>query len=100
MNEKLKRYRISTNKYHLWKYEVSEEVLNDKSLPDFISEIDNYPIENLISGKVYHNKRKKLISITVKPIKTTFILPYCRQAQEKTQLFPSYKEKELSYERL
>lgn len=89
---KLKHYRVQINSYSLWKYEVSEQALKEKSLPDFIKNIDKYPIEDLISGQAYHNKNKKLISITVKPIKTTFIVPYYRSSIEGTLLFPSYKK--------
>lgn len=62
------------------------------SLPDFVENIDNYPIKDLISGQAYHNKNKKLISITVKPIKTTFIVPYYMSSAEGTLLFPAYRK--------
>ena len=90
--EQLKHYRVLVQSNSLWKYEVSEAVLNEKSLLDFISVIDSYPIKDLISGQAYHNKNKKLISITVKPIKTTFIAPYYMYSVEGTKLFPAYKK--------
>ena len=89
---KLKHYRVQINEYSLWKYEVSEAALKQKNLPDFIEKIDRFPIEDLISGQAYHNKSKKLLSITVKPIKTTFIVPYYMSSIEGTLLFPSYKK--------
>ena len=84
----LKSYRIVANSHSLWKYEVSEAALEETSLPCFIEQIDSYPIEKLISGQAYHNFGKKLISITVKPIKTTFIVPYNRNSKEGSLLFP------------
>lgn len=87
----LKKYRALFNTYSLWKYEVSEAAIKINGLPDFIETIDSYPIVNLISGQAYHNKNKKLISITVKPIKTTFILPYNNRSKEGTLIFPSIK---------
>jgi len=84
----LKNYRISVNSYSLWKYEVSEAAFKETSLPYFIEHIDDYPIDKLISGQAYHNYGKKLISITVKPIKTTFIVPYHTHSKEGSLLFP------------
>lgn len=85
-------YRVLINQYSLWKYEISEAALKERSLLDFIENIDNYPIKDLISGQAYHNKNKKLLSITVKPIKTTFIVPYYMYSVEGTMLFPAYKK--------
>lgn len=85
-------YKISINEYSLWKYEVSEVALEEKNLLVFINAIDKYPIEKLISGQPYHNRDKTLISITVKPIKTTFIIPY-RKTVEGSMLFPCLKQK-------
>lgn len=95
----LKQHRAIINDYKLWRYEVSEAALKEKSLPDFIEQIDKYPIEDLISGQAYHNKNKKLLSITVKPIKTTFVVLYYMSSIEGTLLFPGFKKESVTYER-
>jgi len=91
MDKQIGNFTVLIDNHTMWKYEVSEAALKEKGLLDFIKNIDDYPIEKLISGQAYHNKNKKLISITVKPIKTTFIMPYYRNSREGTLIFPGFK---------
>lgn len=91
MEKRIDNFIVSIDNHSMWKYEVAETVLKEKGLLSFIKNIDDYPIAKLRSGQAYHNKNKKLISITVKPIKTTFIVPYYRHSGEGTLIFPGLK---------
>lgn len=93
MEKQIGNFTVLINNHTMWKYEASEAALKEKGLLNFIENIDDYPIEKLISGQAYHNKSKKLISITVKPIKTTFIIPYYRNSIEGTLIFPNLNKK-------
>lgn len=78
------------SKFRIWNYEVEQTLLNKKGLLEFIDIIDQYPTENLLNGQVYHDKSKAFISVTVEPIKTTFIMSYYWGYYD-SLIFPAYK---------
>lgn len=109
----LNKYHFGITVYaatrHLWKCEIAENVFDerfdgskkemvraipDEVIVDFIKVINSYPIEDLTSGQAYHDKRKKLIVIVVKPIKTKFITTYFMRSSEGSVLFPGYREEQ------
>lgn len=105
----LNKYHFGMTVYaatrHLWKCEIAENVFDERldgrkmqmvrAIPDdviaeFMQVVNSHPIEDLTSGQAYHDKRKKLIVIVVKPIKTKFITNYYMRSSEGSVLFPGY----------